>query len=102
MKKHRASKFKYGNYNNLDKKGIYCFWLGKRCIYIGKAQRQTLAKRLEQHRVVCHNDSLELFLNVYGNKMSFCYLPISNSDKINEVERKFIARLQPKCNKYLK
>lgn len=103
MKKARGLKsFEYKNYYRIKDSGIYFFWLDKRCIYIGKAENQTIGDRLKQHRMYCHNENLDLTLDVYGSKIQFCFLPILKRCKIESLEEKFIIRLQPRCNKYLK
>lgn len=101
-KKHTVKEFNFLNINNLGNEiGVYAFWFNKICIYIGKAERQTLKERLTQHYRNCHNNDLKLWIDVYGKELKFCYLKLNNSKKVDFIEKRFIYRLQPTTNKQL-
>ncbi|SMN12389.1 hypothetical protein SPBRAN_836 [uncultured Candidatus Thioglobus sp.] len=95
---HIVKKFNMLNINNMgDGVGIYAFWFNNRCLYVGKAEQQTLKNRLTQHYRNCHNDDLKLWIEVYGCKLQFCYLELQKN-RVDFLERKFIYRLQPIAN----
>lgn len=101
-KKHITKEFNILNINSLSNEiGVYAFWLNGKCIYVGKAEKQTLKERLTQHYRNCHNDYLKLWINVYGKRLKFCYLRLNNHKRVGFIERKFIYRLQPMTNKQL-
>ncbi len=84
-----------------DESGIYAFWFNGNCLYVGKAEKQTLKERLTQHYRNCHNNNLKLWIDVYGKRLKFCYLELQTTSRIDYLERKFIYRLQPITNKQL-
>ncbi len=99
---HITKEFNFLNINSLnDEIGIYAFWFNTNCIYVGKAEKQTLKHRLTQHYRNCHNDNLKLWIDVYGKQLKFCYLELQTEGRIDYLERKFIYRLQPITNKQL-
>ncbi|MCO6433067.1 GIY-YIG nuclease family protein [Nitrosomonas nitrosa] len=81
----------------INAKGIYAFWYGKRCIYIGQAKNQLLKDRLLQHFKRSHNQSLNIWIEAYGPELDFCVLPIKTKN-IDKVEKYFIRRWQPVTN----
>lgn len=90
------------NIDNLgNESGIYAFWFNGNCLYVGKAEKQTLKERLTQHYRNCHNNDLKLWIEVHGKRLKFCCLSLQKKDRINFLEKKFIYRLQPMTNKQL-
>lgn len=81
-----------------DEFGVYSFWRGNICLYVGKAKIQSLRKRLLQHYTNCHNASLSLWLNSSHN-IHFQYDTVQNNDAIDTKERRLIRKLSPKTNK---
>lgn len=99
---HTVRAFSMLNINSLSNGvGIYAFWYNNKCIYIGKAEQQTLKERLTQHFRNCHNDDLKLWISVYGVQLKFCYLEVMKKESVDFLEQKFIYRLQPMTNKQL-
>lgn len=97
---HTPWAFNMLNIDNLSNGvGIYAFWFNNRCVYVGKAEQQTLKERLTQHYRNCHNDGLKLWIEVYGCQLQFCYLELQkNKSRVDFLEKKFIYRLQPMTN----
>lgn len=84
-----------------DEYGIYGIWYGKRCIYVGKAETQTIRDRLYQHWTKTHNQTLENWIAAEGSQLDFSYLPVEDRDSIDHNERYYIKRFQPVANKQL-
>jgi excinuclease UvrABC nuclease subunit len=100
--KHTPIAFNMLNINDIgEETGVYAFWFNNRCIYVGKAERQSLKKRLTQHYRNCHSNDLKLWIDVYGCQLKFCFLKLKKQQSIDFLERKFIYRLQPTTNKQL-
>lgn len=77
--------------------GIYGFWFQKKCIYIGKAEKQGLRDRLYQHWTKSHNEYLRAWIESKKNKLMFCWKIVSINN-INEAEKFFIYKFQPLTN----
>lgn len=84
----------------IDNCGIYAFWYNDKCIYIGQAKSQSIQKRLRQHYRESHNPTLNLWIDAYRKSLQFCFLEVKAKNKIDFLEKKFIRRLQPRCNIY--
>ena len=81
-----------------DEHGLYSFWRGPICIYVGKAKEQALRKRLLQHYTACKNPELKLWLKSSYDVL-FEYETVANNDAIDAKERKAIKKLAPLTNK---
>jgi len=82
--------------------GVYGLWFKQKCIYIGKAKGQPIAKRLEQHWKGSHNPLLAAWINSEGSNLLIAYSDIKELDKIDDCEKYYIKRFQPLANKTLK
>jgi len=78
--------------------GIYGFWFGKNCIYVGKADLQAIYSRLVQHYKGTHNRILRLWIEAKGPRLRVSYKAISNSADIDVMERVCIQRFKPLAN----
>ena len=74
-------------------------WYGKRCIYVGKAEEQTIAQRLEQHWKGSHNPDLAAWVSAKGSQLRVRYIVVDNPLEIDRIEKRFIKQLQPLANK---
>lgn len=85
--------------NQLDPSltGVYSFWSGRICIYVGKASEQSIRTRLLQHYNKCHNTWLDLWLKS-GHKIKFRYKSIDDAYGIGMNERVFISKYRPQTN----
>lgn len=81
--------------------GLYGFWCRKngRCIYIGKAKEQPIRERLLQHWKGSHNETLNLWIEAFGNYLDICYLPISRQNIIDKMETELIRKWNPEADK---
>lgn len=79
--------------------GVYGFWYKRRCIYIGKAEKQPIKVRLMQHWSDCHNDDLKLWIQTKGKELKITYKILDNKDSIHSYERFYISKYQPITNK---
>lgn len=97
-------KFSFNNIAQIpeDLRGIYCFWTHNRCIYVGKADKLPIRKRLMSHYKKSHNDDLNLWLNS-SIVIEYTYLVVEPADSkvIDETERIFIKKFRPVTNKTL-
>ncbi len=81
-----------------DTIGVYGIWYFKRCIYIGKAEKQPISNRLQQHWSMSHNKYLQFWIDARGRDLKVSYKPISSKQRIDVYERYFINRFQPVTN----
>lgn len=89
---------------NIDKipfhvKGVYAFWCrtNGKCIYVGKAERQSIRVRLMQEWRNSHNENLSLWIKSFGEFLDICYLPVKDG-KINKMETRLIKMWRPETN----
>ncbi len=86
----------------LNCSGIYSFWREKVCLYVGKAEKQSIRDRLIQHDEREHNERLQKFFTVLRKKITIRWecMP-SNSEKIDfkNREQHFIDLFEPLTNK---
>ena len=81
-----------------DARGVYGIWYGRHCIYIGKAERQTIAERLKQHWEKADNDDLQTWIDAKGSDLRFQFAVIRDTAHIDCYERRFIKRFCPLAN----
>ena len=82
-----------------DAFGVYGLWYGKRCIYVGKAEDQTIARRLVQHWRGSHNPNLANWIAAKGATLRVAYAVVNNKSGIDELEQFYIRRFQPLTNR---
>ena len=78
--------------------GVYGFWYGTRCIYVGKAANQPIKERLKQHWTDAKNPRLREWFEAKGREICFAYKVITEKKEIDAVERLYIKRFQPLTN----
>ena len=80
-------------------KGVYAFWYrtNGKCIYIGKAEKQSVKRRLKQEWSNSHNPNLNLWINAFSDFLDICYLSVNN-DKIDRMETRLIRMWHPETN----
>ena len=78
--------------------GVYGLWYDRLCIYIGKAEEQPIAKRLEQHWRQAQNPKLATWIRAKGSQLSFTYVAVDDKTSISALEIKYIHRFQPLTN----
>ena len=83
-----------------DARGVYSFWFGNRCIYIGQAKNQRVRDRLLQHFKGSHNQILNLWINAYGGQLEFCCY-LTKPHKINFLEKLLIRAWKPVANRIM-
>lgn len=93
----------YGNIGEIpdDVIGIYSFWCRGRCLYVGKAEDQSIRVRVGQEYHDSHNDNLKLWIKLFPQYLEICYLTVPY-DKIHDVDRletKLIRLWNPETNK---
>jgi len=93
------------NWRNLskvpdDEYGVYSIWTKHICIYVGKAEKQSLRQRLFQHYNSSHNDELNKWI-VSSHKLWFMYETVQNPVAINAKERNRVKSFAPLTNKLL-
>lgn len=82
-----------------DAKGVYAIWFRKRCIYVGLASQQSIARRLRQHWEQSHNEDLALWIRAKGSALTFNYQSLDDPVDIQTFEHECIRRFQPVANK---
>jgi len=93
--------FKRSNIDSISEVyfGVYGFWYKKRCLYIGKAEKQPIKKRLMQHWNGCHNDKLQMWIFAKSSELRITFKNIKDINKIHKYERFYIEKYQPITNK---
>lgn len=84
-------------------KGVYAFWYrpNGRCIYVGKAEKQSIKTRLKQQWLNSRNPDLKLWIDAFSKSLDICYLSVEDG-KIGKVEKKLIQMWYPETNINLK
>lgn len=82
--------------------GVYGLWYGKRCVYVGKAEDQSIATRLEQHWKGSHNPELAAWVRAKGSELRVAYVVAEEKTTVDSLERLYARRFQPLTNKTLK
>jgi len=80
-----------------DQFGIYSIWSKNVCLYVGKAEKQSLRKRLLQHYAGSHNDKLTLWLDS-SHAIWFSVEIVKNIKIIDVKERQCIKWCAPISN----
>lgn len=93
------------NWQNLskvpdDEYGVYSIWTKYICVYVGKAEKQSLRQRLIQHYCSSHNDELHSWI-ASSHQLWFTYETVRNTKAINAKERNRIKTFAPLTNKVL-
>ncbi len=100
-KQRRKISFRRHNIDNIPSqiKGVYAFWCrtNGKCIYVGKAERQSVKERLTQEWRNSHNQNLKLWISAFGEFLDICYLPVKDG-KIDRMETKLIRMWHPETN----
>jgi excinuclease UvrABC nuclease subunit len=78
-----------------DKPGIYVFWSGKYCVYVGQAK--SLKERLTTHWRKSHNDDVNVWIKALGQKLCITYDVVLKD--LTKAEQAYINRLKPHLNK---
>lgn len=78
--------------------GLYAFWLGQRCLYVGMSMQ--LVRRLHQHRMQEHNEVLARFMSAFWRDIEMSYVQLTGCSKtdIHKLERSAIRALKPRTN----
>lgn len=82
-----------------EKAGVYAFWFGDYCVYVGKTEKQSLLKRLRDHWQGSHNPQLGLWIEAKRDSLFVAFIEIDSLDQIATYERYYIRVLQPLTNK---
>jgi excinuclease UvrABC nuclease subunit len=80
--------------------GIYRFFFGKICLYVGSARDQTLKDRLKQHWRGSHNHRLGIWIKNHGKTITveFCVVDVRDLERIKELEQSQIQKFSPMLN----
>jgi len=78
--------------------GLYAFWLGKRCLYVGMSV--DISRRLHQHRTQEHNHRLLQYFRAWWNDIEASYVALSrrHPHELQRFERILIKHLRPLTN----
>ena len=86
-----------------DAIGVYAFWCQKsgRCLYVGKAEQQSIRERVKREWRDSHNKQLKFWIKKYGKYLEICYLtvPYDRMHKVDNLETKLIRLWNPETNK---
>jgi len=81
-----------------EKAGIYAFWYGSYCVYIGKAEKQSLLKRLLDHWEGTHNPQLHMWIEAKRDQLVVAFMEVDKEGQIATYERYYIRIFQPLTN----
>ena len=100
--------------------GIYIFYDGEKCAYVGKCSSRTIVERVGSHLAPRYSDFMNSLLKrifcdkgyktsdwdsvlkqLYDEvlKMTIKYIPVTDNSSIGVIERRLIDLLSPKYNK---
>lgn len=86
-----------------DAIGVYGFWCVNpvRCVYVGKAERQSIRKRVKQQWKHSKNPILKSWIRSFAEHLEICYLalPRAKMHKVGDLETKLIGMWNPQANK---
>ena len=80
--------------------GVYAFWRrdNGKCIYVGQAKHRPIRQRLLDHWRGSHNESLKLWIRVFGMHLDVCYMA-AEEDRIDKLEYRLIRAWNPETNR---
>lgn len=80
--------------------GVYAVWCREngKCIYVGKAKDRPIRERLKEHWRGSHNETLELWIRAFGEKLDLCFAA-ADKGRIDTLERRLIRALRPEANR---
>lgn len=83
------------------KQGLYSFWRGSRCLYVGMTFASGLRKRLMQHVDSCHNERLASWIDARPPHLYIQFMETCARTKkdLERHESKLIQILNPELNK---
>ena len=95
----RKLKFNWFNISKSpdDEFGIYSIWTKSVCVYVGKAEKQSLRVLLLQHYHRSHNDQLNAWIKS-SHQLWFTIEPVKNLNSIDAKERNRIKNYAPLTN----
>ena len=78
--------------------GLYAFWLGRRCLYVGMSK--DIRRRLHEHRVQEHNAKLKRYFIAFTLDIdaSLVNLGDLSENEIRRLEQAAIHKLRPAAN----
>lgn len=92
--------FHYGFHNRIRGGliGLYVFWVGKACLYVGKSTN--ISQRLYQHRMQEHNPHLERYFRAFANLIEVSYISQEEcqSADLLSLEGSIVRTLRPITN----
>jgi len=81
-----------------ERNGVYAFWSGRYCVYVGKTEVQTLRKRLCDHWSETHNPRLRKWIAVKKARLMISVHAIDDAKSISTYEKYYIKKFQPLTN----
>jgi hypothetical protein len=81
-----------------DLPGVYTFWFGRYCVYVGQSKKQSIRKRLIDHWQGSHNPALSIWIKAKKDSLTVSWLPVERVAVIPVIEKRCIQRLQPLTN----
>lgn len=91
----RRKPFRHANISTETATGVYIIWWRKICLYVGKAERQTVGDRMLQHWNECHNIELRTWIEAKRSDLEYCCASVN---KIGRSEKHLIRVLRPRTN----
>jgi excinuclease UvrABC nuclease subunit len=78
--------------------GVYSFWLGKLCIYVGKGN--PINRRLFEHWMrKSHVEELHEYFDGFGRKIKLYVRFCDTNAEAFEIEKELIRQFKPKLNR---
>ena len=81
-----------------DARGIYAFWRGKTCLYVGETIH--FPRRMEEHRDRTHNPKLYQWFQSFPDNIEVSFVHFEDADKrlLRRIEAQIIRCLHPDAN----
>ena len=94
-----AFSYRVDRFIQRDSAGIYAFWLGTKCLYVGMSTQ--LGVRIHQHRSQEHNEVLLRWFQAFPRQIEIAVATLEGSARAEllKVERHAIRALMPEANK---
>lgn len=79
-------------------RGVYAFWRGKTCLYVGETIH--FPRRMDEHRDRTHNPKLYQWFQSFPDNIEVSFVRIEDADKrlLQRVEAQVIRCLNPDTN----
>ena len=84
-----------------DRPGLYSFWLGKGCLYVGMSETDVRRRLLEHYRAES-NPRLARYFRLFPREILCSHALLGDATLVSEVEPILVGSMNPKTNTHYK